>query len=215
MGLFNNKSNPDKVMLQNIVLGINEKKMQVSDEFLQNMAKVYVSKRMKLINDTVSNYEQLNRVSSYFKKSAYVNRLMDELIAIEPYYIFNYPRPTEYRQNLEDNEENFINQILNKSWRLLRYDQNNPRISPEVNAYFADVKSVWDSLPDSSHNFIDELHNMVYGHTASDELKPPVPEEPEEQVFGEEIGPEDSAAPEEGNELDIDIGGDDFNIEEG
>ena len=210
MGLFNNKPTPDKVMLQNIVLGINEKKMPVSDEFLQNMTKVYISKRMKLINDTVSGYEQLSRVSSYFKKAAYVDRLIEELIAIEPYYIFNYPRPSEYKQNLEDHAENFINQILTRSWKFLRYEQNSSRINPEVNAYFADAKSVWDSLPDSSHATVDELHRMVYGHTATEELNPPIiEEEPEEPIFSEEIGPEDSLGDVE------DIIDEGINIEEG
>lgn len=163
MGLFNKKGNSDKVQLQNIVLGINEKKLEVSEEFLQNMTKVYVSKRMKLINDTISGFEQLCRVSVYFKKIAYVNRLLDELIAIEPYYIFKYPGPSEYRRQLEENDDNYINQILNRSWKYIRYDSNSQTINPEVSAYFSDAKAVWDKLPDTSRTMLEELHSTVYG----------------------------------------------------
>ncbi|MGN1415723.1 MAG: hypothetical protein ACI4XF_02700 [Oscillospiraceae bacterium] len=163
MGLFNRKGNADKIQLQNIVLGINEKKLEVSEEFLQNMTKVYVSKRMKLINDTISGFEQLCRVSVYFKKIAYVNRLLDELIAIEPYYIFKYPGPSEYKRQLEENEDNYISQILNRSWKYIRYDSSSQTINPEVSAYFSDAKSVWEKLPETSRNMLEELHNTVYG----------------------------------------------------
>lgn len=163
MGLFNKKGNADKVQLQNIVLGINEKKLEVSEEFLQNMTKVYVSKRMKLINDTISGFEQLSRVSVYFKKIAYVDRLLGELIAIEPYYIFKYPGPTEYKRQLEENDENYINQILNRSWKYIRYDSNSQTINPEVSAYFSDAKLVWDKLPEASRSMLQELHSTVYG----------------------------------------------------
>lgn len=164
MGLFNKKGNSDKIQLQNIVLGINEKKLEVSEEFLQNMTKVYISKRMKLINDTIGGFEQLSRVSLYFKKIAYVDRLLDELIAIEPYYIFKYPKPSEYKRQLEENEDNYISQILNRSWKYIRYDANSQTINPEVSAYFSDAKSVWDKLPEVSRNMLSELHNNVYGY---------------------------------------------------
>lgn len=163
MGLFNKKGNADKIQLQNIVLGINEKKLEVSEEFLQNMTKVYVSKRMKLINDTISGFEQLSRVSVYFKKMVYVDRLLGELIAIEPYYIFKYPGPTEYKRQLEENDENYINQILNRSWKYIRYDSNSQTINPEVSAYFSDAKLVWDKLPEASRSMLEELHRTVYG----------------------------------------------------
>ncbi|MGN0696732.1 MAG: hypothetical protein ACI4J5_08225 [Oscillospiraceae bacterium] len=191
MGLFNRKAKTDKIQLQNIVLGINEKKLEVSEEFLQNMTKVYVSKRMKLINDTISGFEQLIRVSAYFKKIAYVNRLLDELIAIEPYYIFKYPRPSEYKRQLEENEDNYIIQILNRSWKYIRYDSNSQTINPEVSAYFSDAKAVWDKLPEQSRTMLEELHNTVYGFGLFEDpdAKPAEEQdgEQEEDALSEEI----------------------------
>lgn len=191
MGLFNRKGNSDKIQLQNIVLGINEKKLEVSEEFLQNMTKVYISKRMKLINDTIGGFEQLNRVSIYFKKIAYVNRLLDELIAIEPYYIFKYPGPTEYKRQLEENEDNYISQILNRCWKYIRYDANSQTINPEVSAYFSDAKSVWDRLPEPNRDMLNELHNNIYGHGI---LEDP---DAKNQADSDELSPEeDSLSPE-------------------
>ena len=49
-------SKNEKIQLQNILFGTTEKKLMVSNEFLNSMTIKYVSKRMKLIN-TCSSYK--------------------------------------------------------------------------------------------------------------------------------------------------------------
>lgn len=186
MSIFNKKSNSDKLALQNIVLGINEKKLEVSEEFLMNMTKVYISKRMKKINDEISGFEQVSKVALFFRKQANVSRLLDELIALEPYYLYNLPRPSEYKLELEENTENYVLKIINRNWSYIRHDPNSKIVSPEIVAYFSDAKSVWDKLPDSAKKTLDELHTRVYGRGVMEEEKPEVPlvfsEEPKEDT---------------------------------
>ena len=47
------RTKQEKIALQNLLFGTSEKKLMVSDEFLNNMSSKYISKRMKTIN---SNY---------------------------------------------------------------------------------------------------------------------------------------------------------------
>ena len=61
----------------------------VSDEFLNNMAAKYISKRMKTIN---SNYESLHSTKipeMFFKYCDEIESCLEELIVLEPYYSFN------------------------------------------------------------------------------------------------------------------------------
>ena len=51
MGLFSpNQSKLKQIELQNIIFGTEEKKLMVSQEFLDDMTKAYVTKRMKNVN---------------------------------------------------------------------------------------------------------------------------------------------------------------------
>ncbi len=199
MSIFSKKGNSDKIALQNIVLGINEKKLEVSEEFLMNMTKVYVSKRMKKINDEISGFEQVPKVALFFKKQANVSRLLDELIALEPYYLYNLPRPSEYKLELEDNTENYVLKIINRNWSYIRYDPNSKIVSPDIIAYFSDAKSVWDKLPDSAKKTLDELHTRVYGRGVMEEEKPDVPlvspEETKEEAEKNSEGQEQNEEP--------------------
>ncbi|MDE6708979.1 MAG: hypothetical protein K2J76_00650, partial [Oscillospiraceae bacterium] len=51
MGLFSpNQAKLKQIELQNIIFGTEEKKLMVSPEFLEEMTKAYVTKRMKNVN---------------------------------------------------------------------------------------------------------------------------------------------------------------------
>ena len=65
MGLFDNEAKQKKnnlIALQNIVLEINEKKLQVSEEFLEKMTKIYISKYLKVINEQMADMGKLSNI---------------------------------------------------------------------------------------------------------------------------------------------------------
>ncbi len=170
MGLFDKKkADPDRVALQNLVLGINEKKMEVSDEFLDEMTRLYVSKRMKMVNDAVESFTGVQDVRVLFSKYTYINALLDELEKIEPYHLYNDPVPSEYRAMLEQSKPGYVNQIITRAWRLLGYNAQNPPPQNEIDRFFEVYKSVADILPEESFVLLNGLHEAVYGHGINEE----------------------------------------------
>ena len=170
MGLFDKKqSDPNRVALQNIVLGINEKKMEVSEDFLDEMSKIYVSKRMKLINESVESFSGVQDIRVLYSKYTYINALLDELEKIEPYYSYNDPVPSQYRQMLEESKPGYVNQIITRAWRVLGYNTSTPCSQGEVDHYFEVYRSLFEDLPEDSQRLIDELHRGVYGYGINEE----------------------------------------------
>ena len=195
MALFEkNKSDPDRVALQNLVLGINEKKLEVSDEFLDEMSKIYVSKRMKLVNESVESFSGVQDVRVLYSKYTYINALLDELEKIEPYYSYNTPVPSEYRKMLEDSKPGYVNQIITRAWRVLGYNTGTAMSQNEIDRFFEVYKALFEILPDDSQQLVDELHKGVYGYGINEEP----PSEEEGAAEGEESGaentPEDTSA---------------------
>ena len=180
MGLFNKKkSDPERVALQNIVLGINEKKLEVSDEFLDEMTKIYVSKRMKLVNEAVESFINVQDVRTLYSKYTYINALLDELEKIESYHKYNDPTPSEYRKMLEDSKPGYVNQIITRSWRILGYNTQTAASQNEVERFFGAYKPALEILPEDSVTLLDELHKGVYGFGINED--PPAEEEESEK----------------------------------
>ena len=190
MGLFSKKATQEKVELQNIVLGINEKKLEVSPKFLDDMTKIYISKRMSIINEHVSSFETIKTVQLLYSKYDAVLKILEELIAIEPYYNFNPPVPSEYKQELIDKKPMYVTKLLTRKWRQAGFNGKDPLANAEISKYFRDCKEVYDTLPDESKKIVDDLHRQIYGYGLMEE--PPAVSEPEED--GENAEAADGAA---------------------
>ena len=78
----------EKVELQNLLFGTTEKKLMVSDEFLYEMTMKYISKRMKTINTAFSNLHITRSAAFFFKNTAEIEKLIEDLILLEKYYPF-------------------------------------------------------------------------------------------------------------------------------
>lgn len=179
MGLFSKKATQEKVELQNIVLGINEKKLEVSPKFLDDMTKIYISKRMSIINENVASFEVLKTVQLLYSKYDAVLKLLEELIAIEPYYNFNPPVPSEYKQELIDKKPMYVTKLLTRKWRQAGFNGKDPLANAEITKYFNDCRELYDTLPDESKKIVDDLHRQIYGYGLMEE--PPAVSEPEEE----------------------------------
>lgn len=170
MGIENNKPE-DNIVLQNMILGIDEKKLKVSREFLENMTKVYISKRMRKVNDAVSSFSTLTDLKKLLAKYDYVYFLIDELAKLEPVYTFIPPIPTEYKKQLEEKKPDFITQLIVRTWKILGYNTKVSASEEEIRKFFDDIKALRDLMPVKCVEFVNELHSNVYGY-GLDEVPP-------------------------------------------
>ena len=70
MSFFDNekkKQRNKQIQLQNIILEIDEKKLQVSEEFLDKMTKIYISRYMKIVNENMANINKVTNIGLLFK----------------------------------------------------------------------------------------------------------------------------------------------------
>lgn len=175
MGLFNNDKGKGKLVdLQNIVLNTDEKKLQVSEEFLEKMTKIYISKRMKAVNEMLADMPRIKVFNLIFKKYDAAMTLIDELIRIEDLYKFNDPVPSKFKVQLENSLEGYINAFITREWRTLQ-----PGTRPDVNseaklkAFFENFEPYKERLSEKTLETIKNLHDSVF---------PPPPEETQPTV---------------------------------
>lgn len=178
MGLFDNESKQKKnnlVALQNIVLDINEKKLQVSEEFLDKMTKIYISKYMKAINDIVSDLNKLTNIGLLIKKYDAIMTNLDELIKIEPLYKFNKPTPTEFKKQLEDSFDDYCNSLITREWKKISAASDLSRIDPnqekKFQTFFNTFEIYDDRLPKTSLKLLKQLNDSVFPSENKDDVK--------------------------------------------
>lgn len=112
-------SKNEKIQLQNILFGTTEKKLMVSNEFLNSMTIKYVSKRMKLINTYYENVHLTRSPSKFFRYSEELEKMLDELITIESYYTFKNPSPSIFKKSYLELKQELITKMLNRAWRSI------------------------------------------------------------------------------------------------
>ena len=89
-----------QIELQNIIFGTNEKKLMVSPEFLTEMTKHYISKRMKTINQTMEGIAATKNLQSFFNYFDTIFEALDELIVLQDYHTFKEPVPSVVKKTL-------------------------------------------------------------------------------------------------------------------
>ena len=156
----------NQIALQNIVLNINEKKMQVSDEFLEKMTKIYISKYLKVINEHSADLGKLSNIGLLFKKYDIIMSNLDELLKIEPLYRFNKPAPSEYKAQLEGSMDEFVNSLITREWKKIKPMSGTNRIDPmtekKCTQFFDNFDLYYDRLPAISKKLLEQLRESVF-----------------------------------------------------
>lgn len=187
------RTKQEKIALQNLLFGTSEKKLMVSDEFLNNMAIKYISKRMKTIN---SNYESIHSTKIpelFFKYCDEIENCLEELIVLEPYYSFKNPVPTVYKRSFLNHKPAALTAMLHRVWKNTL--QKHPLGKPEdeiseqaMNAYDDAINEMLkfrDRMTEDDLSLIDSFYKQVHGEEE--------PEMPEEDAAPEEAqGPAES-----------------------
>lgn len=187
MGLFSGGANKAKqVELQNIIFGTNEKKLMVSDEFLEKMTKQYISKRMKNINQLMDGIFTTKSAKTFFTYIDTVMSELDELIAIQKYHEFKKPVPSEFKKNIEAKKEKYIFAMINRVWKNANLKANfdptsGEKRDPEQFAPTLDALLEFrDRYSNSALEHIDRFYKSVYGHGMNE--TPPEDEAAEEEA---------------------------------
>lgn len=209
MGLFDGDSKhkkSDLITLQNIVLDIEEKKLMVSEEFLDQMVKIYISKFMKKINNNICDISKVASLTVFFKKYDFVMSNLEELIKIEPLYRFNKPVPTDYKKQIEDNLPVFMNSYITKNWRKVMpstYEsvKTDPKVDKRLKNFFETFIPFQNRLPEESKEYLEKLRESVYPPEETPE-NVSLEEKPSEEAVSEfvpetfeRIEPDSSNAP--------------------
>ena len=112
-------SKSDKIKLQNILFGTKERKLMVSNKFLNDMVLKYISKRMKAVNAAYNVITTTQIPNHYFTAFDETLKNLDELITIEEYYPFKSPTPSTYKKSLTEQKEQFTTAMINRAWKTV------------------------------------------------------------------------------------------------
>ena len=196
-----NKKN--QIELQNIIFNTAEKKLMVSNEFLEEMTKHYISKRMKAINQSMEGLAATKVPKNFFTYYNTIIEALDELIAIEPYHTFKSPEPSAYRKNIESRKSRYVEAMLNRAWKdanqKAKYE---PRLEmPRKPEDFEDALNTLleyrEHYSESNFDLLNQFYTSVYGYGIGEE---PEPEPEEEAAEGAEEAIEGAEGAETDNE---------------
>lgn len=201
MALFSGNANKQKqVELQNIIFGTNEKKLMVSNEFLDEMTKVYISKRMKSINNATTNISTTKSPKVFFGCYDSIQSSLEELIVLEKYYTFKKPIPSEFKKNLEAKKDKYILAMLNRAWKSANNKANYdptagiPRSPEQFGPILDEMIEFRDRYTDAIFGHVDRFYTSVYEHSV-DYVPEPEPEElSEEEAAALAEGADDAEA---------------------
>ena len=150
--------------LQNFLLNTNEKKLMVSPEMLMQTAALYIKNRRASISDDLNVIKSTQKIAVFFSRYDSAMKAFDELIAIEPYFDYLPPPPSEEKAKLEAMLEGLISGLIKRSWEYIKsgaaYD---PSIfvrsdSGEINGrFFSAFDPYLDRLPQGNINTLEEL----------------------------------------------------------
>lgn len=188
--------NPTKmkqIELQNIIFGTNEKKLMVSPEFLDDMTKHYISKRMKNINQMMESIFNTKSPKTFFTHYDAIIESLDELIAIEKHHSFKKPVPSAFKKNIEEKKEKYILAMINRVWKNVNMRANfdptlgEKRDPKKFGPVLDELLSFRDKYTSAIFGHVDRFYKSVYGHGVDET---PVSEEAANEEAAEAISEE-------------------------
>lgn len=164
MAILSSKSREKYIGLQNFLLNVNEKKLMVSPDMLMQTAGLYIKNRRATITDDLNVIKSTQKIAVFFSRYDSAIKAFDELIAIEPYFDYLPPMPSEEKAKLEAMLEGLISGLIKRSWEYIKsgaaYD---PSIfvrsdSGEINGrFFSSFDPFLDRLPEGNLKTLEEL----------------------------------------------------------
>lgn len=192
-----------KVELQNFLFGTNEKKLMVSEDFLNGMTIKYISKRMKIINTAFSNLHTTRSAVFFFKNTADIEKYIEDLISLEKYYPFKNPVPSIYKRNYLAHKPAAITGMINRVWKTalqkcpLKDDTAPEDISLTALDFYDQVinelLSEKDNYSEKDMELINSFYTRIHGDQTDEEIVDPM------------IPPEENASYEEESEAQGDF----------
>ncbi|MGN0667430.1 MAG: hypothetical protein ACI4KF_13015 [Huintestinicola sp.] len=160
------KKQADLITLQNIVMDIKETKLQVSEEFLDKMTKLYISRHMSAANSIIENMSKMRQISVLFKRFDMAIAEVDALILIEPYYIFKVPTPSKYKEMLNQNLEKYVNNLIVREWKALQskseYTHGDRQIEENYRDFFDSFTPYTERLTPDTLDKLNKMRNKIF-----------------------------------------------------
>lgn len=173
MGLFASKEEKAKqIELQNIIFGTEEKKLMVSQQFLSDMTKAYVTKRMKNINKMLEYVVVTKSPKRFFTAYDSVQNDLDELIGLEKYHTFKKPVPTEFKKEIEAKVGRYMENMIKRCWKDANQKiglQDNKRIPEKYASYLDEMLEFREKYPKHVLDLIDSFYMSVYEKSIFDD----------------------------------------------
>ena len=195
MGLFS--TNPAKlkqIELQNIIFGTEEKKLMVSPEFLDEMTKAYVTKRMKNINKMSEFIVATKSPRKFFTAYDALIKDIDELIVLEKYHTFKKPVPTEFKMEIDSKMPRYTENMINRAWKDAnkqnKFQQGEKREPIRYAPYLNEMLEYQDRYSPIVLDLIDGFYQTVYDDSF---LNPKVVEEEVPEELTEEAAAAENA----------------------
>ncbi|MBD5141544.1 MAG: hypothetical protein HDT25_09065 [Ruminococcus sp.] len=195
MGLFS--TNPAKlkqIELQNIIFGTEEKKLMVSPEFLDEMTKAYVTKRMKNINKMSEFIVATKSPRKFFTAYDALIKDIDELIVLEKYHTFKKPVPTEFKMEIDSKMPRYTENMINRAWKDAnkqnKFQQGEKREPIRYAPYLNEMLEYQDRYSPIVLDLIDGFYQTVYDDSF---LNPKVVEEEIPEELTEEAAAAENA----------------------
>lgn len=202
MGLFSpNQAKLKQIELQNIIFGTEEKKLMVSPEFLDEMTKAYVTKRMKNVNKMSEIIVATKSPKKFFTAYDALVKDIDELINLEKYYTFKKPVPTEFKTEVDSKMSRYTENMINRAWKDANKQNKfrpDEKREPSLYApYLNEMLEYRDRYSPVLLDLIDGYYQSVFDDSF---LNPKAEEEIPEEEFSAEAAAEESAETAEGEE---------------
>lgn len=164
-----------QIELQNIIFGTNEKKLMVSPEFLAEMTKHYISKKMKTINQTMEGIAATKNLQSFFNYFDTIFTALDELIVLQDYHTFKEPTPSVVKKSLTAKKGRYIIALLNRIWKdanlKAKYDARSdvPRKVEDFAPVLDEMLLYMEQYTPDSIDVLNKFYSSVYGHNIGEE----------------------------------------------
>ncbi len=164
-----------QIELQNIIFGTNEKKLMVSPEFLTEMTKHYISKRMKTINQTMEGIAATKNLQSFFNYFDTIFEALDELIVLQDYHTFKEPVPSVVKKTLLAKKGRYIIALLNRIWKdanlKAKYDARSeiPRKVEDFAPVLDEMLLYMEQYTPDSIDVLNKFYSSVYGYNIGEE----------------------------------------------
>lgn len=209
-----------KVELQNYLFGTSEKKLMVSEDFLNEMTVKYISKRMSIINTSYVNMHTTRSAVNFFKYTAEIEKLIEDLIGLEKYYPFKNPVPSVYKRNYLAHKPTATTEMIARIWK--HATQKHPikegtaieDIEPKIVLFYdniiSDLISQREHYSEYDMELIDSYYIQIHGEPLEPPHVEPELEESNESVEALEEGIEEGSTPEEALEnedFELDLNG--------